>query len=241
MVSALAALGTSAPRFLQEDAVLRFEGVTLAYPDAAPVLREVDLSLPAGGFHVLTGASGAGKSSLLKLMYLALKPTQGRVWLFGKDTARLSRKDRVALRRRIGVVFQEFRLLDHLSVYHNVSLPLRVQGKPERVWKEDVLELLTWVGLEHRIGARPLTLSGGEKQRVAIARAVVAQPALLLADEPTGSVDPEMGLRLMRLFAELNRRRQTTVFLATHDVAAAAKLGVPVLRLAEGQVMREVQ
>jgi cell division transport system ATP-binding protein len=239
MFSALAPLGSHARPFLHDEAVLRFEDVTLAFPDAAPVLNDVDLSLPAGGFHVLTGASGAGKSSLLKLMYLALRPTQGRVWLFGRDTARLSRKDRVALRRRIGVVFQEFRLLDHLSVYDNVSLPLRVQGKPERLWKEDVLELLAWVGLEHRIAARPLTLSGGEKQRVAIARAVVAQPALLLADEPTGSVDPEMGLRLMRLFAELNRRRQTTVFLATHNVAAAAKLGMPMLRLADGHVMRE--
>ncbi len=158
--------------------------------------------------------------------------------MFGVDTSRLSRRDLAPLRRRIGVVFQEFRLLDHLTAYENVALPLRVLGQHERAYREDVIELLRWVGLGDRLDARPATLSGGEKQRVAIARAVVGKPDLLIADEPTGNVDEDMGDRLFRLFRELNKRLNTTVLIATHDLALVRKARTDVLRLADGMVVR---
>ena len=139
------------------------------------------------------------------------------------------------------MVFQEFRLLDHLSAYENVSLPLRVQGRREKSYRDDVEELLSWVGLGERMGARPETLSGGEKQRVAIARALVNKPDLLIADEPTGNVDPEMGTRLMRLFAELNRRLGTTVLIATHDLGVIRQFEAPVLRIQHGLLVRDVE
>lgn len=186
----------------------------------------------------LTGPSGAGKSTLLKLAYLALRPTAGRVSMFGVDTSRLARKDLAPLRRRIGVVFQEFRLLDHLSAYENVALPLRVLGQHEKAYRDDVIELLKWVGLGDRLEARPATLSGGEKQRVAIARAVVVKPDLIIADEPTGNVDEEMAERLLRLFRELNKRLNTTILIATHDLAMVRKAKSDVLRLADGMVVR---
>jgi cell division transport system ATP-binding protein len=202
------------------------------------VLADVSLQLKPGSMTFLTGPSGAGKSTLLKLAYLALQPTYGRVSLFGVDTGRLSRPGLAKLRRRIGVVFQEFRLLDHLTAYENVALPLRVSGDKEERYRDDVIELLRWVGLGDRLDARPPTLSGGEKQRVAIARAVVVKPDLIIADEPTGNVDEEMGERLLRLFRELNRRLKTTIFIATHDLNLVRKSQADVLRLADGVVVR---
>ncbi len=158
--------------------------------------------------------------------------------MFGVDTSRLSRKELAPLRRRIGVIFQEFRLLDHLTAYENVALPLRVLGQHEKTYRDDVIELLKWVGLGDRLDARPATLSGGEKQRVAIARAVVVKPDLIIADEPTGNVDEEMGDRLFRLFRELNKRLNTTLLIATHDLALVRKAKTDVLRLADGMVVR---
>lgn len=221
-----------------DEPVLRFDRVGLSYGPGSDVLADVSLSLLPGSMTFLTGPSGAGKSTLLKLSYLALRPTAGKISLFGMETWRLRRKDFVGLRRRIGVVFQEFRLLDHLTAYENVALPLRVMGRKEASYREDVIELLTWVGLGDRLSARPATLSGGEKQRVAIARAVVVKPDLIIADEPTGNVDEEMGERLFRLFRELNRRLRTTVLIATHDMALVRRARTDVLRLAEGMVVR---
>ncbi len=159
--------------FPSDEPVLRLERAGLSYGPESDVLADVSLSLRPGSMTFLTGPSGAGKSTLLKLAYLALRPTAGRVSIFGVDTSHLRRRDLAPLRQRIGVVFQEFRLLDHLSAYENVALPLRVMGRPEASYRKDVVELLTWVGLGDRLDARPATLSGGEKQRVAIARAVV--------------------------------------------------------------------
>jgi cell division transport system ATP-binding protein len=221
-----------------DEPVVRFDRVGLSYGPEADVLADVSLQLRPGSLTFLTGPSGAGKSTLLKLAYLALRPTAGRVSMFGVDTSRLTRSDLAPLRRRIGVVFQEFRLLDHLSAYENVALPLRVLGQQEKSYRDDVIELLRWVGLGDRLEAKPATLSGGEKQRVAIARAVVVKPALIIADEPTGNVDEEMGDRLMRLFRELNKRLDTTVLIATHDLAMIRKTGGDVLRLADGMVVR---
>jgi cell division transport system ATP-binding protein len=222
-----------------EDAAVRFDRVSLSYGPEADVLADVSLQLKAGSMTFLTGPSGAGKSTLLKMAYLALRPSAGRVSLFGIDTGKLTRPTMSRLRRRIGVVFQEFRLLDHLTAYENAALPLRVSGGKESDYREDVVELLRWVGLGDRLNARPETLSGGEKQRVAIARAVVVKPDLIIADEPTGNVDEEMGERLMRLFRELNKRLKTTVLIATHDLNIVRNTAkADMLRLADGMVVK---
>lgn len=213
--------------------VARFENVGLRYGMGPEVLQDVSFELGAGSYHFLVGPSGAGKSSLLKLMYLALRPSRGLVHLFGRDIATTSRNDLPALRRSIGVVFQDYRLLDHLSTFDNVALPLRVAGVRESDIQRHVKELLAWVGLKDHMEARPPTLSGGQKQRVSIARAVIARPQLLMADEPTGNVDDRMGYRLMHLFEELNKLG-TTIVVATHNEAMVQQLGHPVMRLDSG-------
>src|SRR4051812_7423444 len=216
--------------------MVRFENVGMRYGPAPEVLRDVTFTLIPGSFTFLTGPSGAGKSTLLRLMYLAGAPSRGLITLFGRDLATAGRPDFPALRRRIGVVFQDFRLLDHLSAFDNVALPLRIAGRSAADYRQDVQELLSWVGLGDRLDARPATLSGGEQQRVAIARAVVARPDLLIADEPTGNVDPEMGARLIRLFAELNRLG-TTVLIATHDRALIESTRAREMRLVDGRLV----
>ncbi len=223
---------------IKDEPALRFDRVNLSYGPGADVLADVSFQLKPGSMTFLTGPSGAGKSTLLKLAYLALRPSGGRISLFGVDTGRLRHSDLPPLRRRVGVVFQEFRLLDHLSAYENVALPLRVAGDSEKRYRDDVIELLTWVGLGDRLEAKPPTLSGGEKQRVAIARAVMMKPDLIIADEPTGNVDEEMGERLVRLFRELNRRLGTTVLIATHDMHLIRRTPADMLRLADGVVVK---
>jgi cell division transport system ATP-binding protein len=218
--------------------LVRFQNVGMRYGLGPEVLRDLNFHLTPGSFHFLTGPSGAGKSSLLKLLYLAHRPSRGLITMFDQSLATVPRRRLPSLRRRIGVVFQEFMLLDHLSALDNVALPLRIAGVKRRQAEEHVAELLAWVGLAERMHARPPTLSGGEKQRVAIARAVIGRPALLLADEPTGSVDPAMGRRLMHLFLELNKIG-TTLVIATHDEAMIREFGKPVLRLSDGELSVE--
>ena len=214
---------------------VRLSGVSFGYGDGPRVLRDINLILAAGSFHFLTGPSGAGKSTLLKLLTLAERPTAGAVELFGEDAGAPSRSALPGFRRRTGVVFQDFRLLDHLSAFDNVALPLRLAGARAENYAADVEEMLDWVGLGDRMDDRPPTLSGGEKQRLAIARAVVNRPELILADEPTGSVDAAMGERLLKLFQSLNRLG-TTVLIASHDKALAAASGAAVLRLDGGRL-----
>lgn len=218
---------------VEESGLVRFDQVSFNYGPNAPVLRDVTFHLPPGSFHFVLGASGAGKSSLLQLMYLWQKPTSGRISLFGRDVAQLTRADKALMRRRIGVVFQDFRLLDHLSARENVALPLRVAGRYTSGLDEHVRELLAWVGLGDYLDALPPTLSGGQQQRVAIARAVIARPSLLLADEPTGNVDDRIALRLLYLFEELNKMG-TTVVIATHNENLIERLGHPTIRLTGG-------
>jgi cell division transport system ATP-binding protein len=198
--------------------LLHFENVGLRYGVGHEVLRDLTFSVDAQSFQFLTGPSGAGKTTLLRLMLLALKPTRGLIRIFGRDSASLDKDAITALRRRVGVVFQDFRLLDHLTTYENVALPLRVTGRGEASYRAEVVELLRWVGLGDRMNALPPVLSGGEKQRAAIARALIARPELLLADEPTGNVDPGLARRLLRLFIELHKSG-TAVVIATHDIA----------------------
>ena len=203
--------------------VVRFDNVGLRYGTGSEVLSNISFSLYPGRFYFLTGASGAGKTSLLKLLYLAQRPSRGGLRMFGRDTITQPRETLPAFRRRIGVVFQDFRLIGHLSARDNIALPLRVSGVREADLQKPVTDMLDWVGLSHRADARPATLSGGEKQRAAIARAVIARPELLVADEPTGNVDPDMALKLIRLFEGLTRLG-TTVVVATHDVHLLRKV-----------------
>ena len=200
------------------------------------VLHDVSFALKAGSFHFLTGPSGAGKSSLLKLMYIGHHPSRGLIHLFGNDVTTIGRRDLPAIRRRIGVVFQDFRLIEHLSAVDNVALPLRIAGANEGRVREHVADLLRWVGLEEQLESRPSTLSGGQQQRVAIARAVIARPELLLADEPTGNVDDEIAMRLLYLLEELNKIG-TTVVIATHNEALVSKFDHPRLVLVDGEVV----
>ena len=216
--------------------VVRFEGVGMRYGREPETLRDIDLNLAPGSFHFLTGRSGAGKTSLLKLIHLSHRPSRGLARLFGRDVLAMPRQELPFVRRRIGVVFQDFRLLDHLSAFDNAALPLRLAGQKPRDYAGDVVELLTWVGLGSRLQASPATLSGGEKQRLALARAIIARPELILADEPTGNVDVETGRRLIRLLSELNRLG-AAVLIATHDQNLLKAADKRVLHLEDGRLV----
>jgi cell division transport system ATP-binding protein len=220
---------------VEDDRVIRFENVGLRYGSGPEILRDVSFHVLPGSFHFLTGPSGAGKTTLLRLLFMSLRPTRGLIFVFGENVTDLAAAGRAELRRRIGIVFQDFRLLDHLTTWENVALPLRVMGKRESDYREDVTDLLRWVGLGDRIHAYPEVLSGGEKQRAAIARAVIGRPELLLADEPTGNVDPVIADRLLRLFVELNRLG-TSVIIATHDYGLMDQLDAPRLVIYEGHL-----
>ncbi len=228
--------GKRAEARLGAGSIVQFENVGLRYGTGAETLSDLSFSLREGGFYFLTGPSGAGKTSLLKLLYMAQRPSRGLIRLFGEDIVTMPRKRLPGFRRRIGVVFQDFRLVRHLSAFDNVALPLRVAGVDDRDLETPVREMLNWVGLGDRSSARPATLSGGEQQRVAIARAVIARPELLVADEPTGNVDPEMAKRLLHLFDALNKLG-TTIVVATHDVHLISRINrAEMLRLDRGQL-----
>ncbi len=213
------------------------QNVQLTFPaessGGTQVLRDISFAIYPGAFYFLTGPSGAGKSSLLKMLYLSLLPSAGHLRIFGQDIGLLPRHKFPKIRRRVGVVFQDFRLLRHLSALDNVALPLRLIGAKKSQIRGHVEELLAWVGLEDRMHAFPDQLSGGEQQRVAIARAVVSKPGLLLADEPTGNVDDKMAMKLMRLFEELNKMG-TTILFATHNEQLISRFSHPVWRLENG-------
>lgn len=215
--------------------MVRFENVGLRYGLGPEVLRDLTFRIEPHSFQFLTGPSGAGKTSLLRLMFMSLKPTRGLISMFDQEVATLDKNALAMLRRRIGIVFQDFRLLDHLTTYENVALPLRVRGMDEASYRSEVLELLEWVGLGDRVDALPPVLSGGEKQRAAIARAVIGRPQLLLADEPTGNVDPALAERLLRLFIELYKSG-TSVVIATHDIALMNQYNARRLVLHEGRL-----
>ena len=215
--------------------MVRFDNVGLRYGMGPEVLKDLTFTIEPHSFQFLTGPSGAGKTTLLRLILLSLKPTRGLISVFGSDVSLIAGEALTRLRRRMGVVFQDFRLLDHLTTYENVALPLRVQGKEEASYRAEVVELLRWVGLGERMHVLPPVLSGGEKQRAAIARALIVRPELLLADEPTGNVDPSLGRRLLRLFIELNRLG-TSVIIATHDLGLMDQVDARRLVLAEGRL-----
>lgn len=215
--------------------LVTFENVGLRYGMGPEVLKDMTFSIAPRSFQYLTGPSGAGKTTLLRLILMSLKPTRGLVNLFDKDVTRMTSDTLSGLRRRMGVVFQDFRLLDHLTVYENVALPLRVIGKDESSYRSEVVELLRWVGLGDRMHVLPPILSGGEKQRAAIARALITRPELLLADEPTGNVDPTLGRKLLRLFIEL-QSLGTAVVIATHDLPLMDQYDARRLVIADGRL-----
>ena len=225
--------------------MVSFDGVWLSYGNPAPpasgaagsVLSDVSFEIQDGGFRWLTGPSGAGKTSLLRLIYLGGRPSRGRVELLGLDPERLQARERALLRRRIGVVYQDFRLLGHLSAFENVALPMRLAHRPEAKIKADATEILHWVGLGAKLDSLPGALSGGEQQRIAIARAVVGRPKLLVADEPTGNLDDEQAERLMMLITALNRLG-TTVVIGTHNLSLVARHPAPRFELAAGRLTR---
>lgn len=212
------------------ETIIGMQNVGIRYGQGAEVLSDINLELQRGSFHFLTGKSGAGKTSLLSMMYLSQKASRGIVKIFGRNVTYTDRDSLALLRRRIGVVFQDFRLLDHMSAFDNVALPLRVCGMDEREVRRRVTELLQWVELDKKIRESASTLSGGEKQRVAIARAVINRPELLLADEPTGNVDSDIAHKLMKLFVELNKLG-TTVVIATHSEKLITDFPYPRLHL----------
>jgi cell division transport system ATP-binding protein len=215
--------------------LIRLENVGVRYGMGPEILRDLTFDIPKHSFQFLTGPSGAGKTTLMRLLFMSLRPTRGNISMFGRDVVDIPRDELPLLRRRIGIVFQDFRLLNHLTTYENVALPLRVRGKEESSYRADVVELLEWVGLGERIHVRPQVLSGGEKQRIAIARALIDRPEILLADEPTGNVDPPMALRLLSLFKELNRLG-TAVLIATHDLNLMEQVDARHMILSEGHI-----
>lgn len=196
--------------------MIKFEHVGLRYGVGPEVLTDVNFTLDPGTFHFLSGPSGSGKTSLMSMLYLGRRPTRGLMTMFGKNVGQLDRHELKKLRQRIGVVFQDFRLLNHMSAFDNIALPLRIMGQAEKEIRANVEELMEWVGLGDHQHMLPNTMSGGQQQRIAVARAVITRPQLLLADEPTGNLDDEIGLRLMNLFDQLNRMG-TTVVIASHN------------------------
>lgn len=217
--------------------MIRCNNISLEYIPGKPVLRHVNLHLEAGSFTFISGASGAGKSSLLSMLALSQKATSGVLHLFGSDVTDLPREELPLMRRKIGTVFQDFQLLNHLTVAENVALPLKIMGESRDEIHTKVQELIGWIGLEDLAEMRPPMLSGGQKQRVAIARAVINKPLLILADEPTGNLDHELSMKLMYLFRSLNKVG-TTIIFATHDASLMEAFEYPTIYLRDGHLSR---
>ncbi len=218
--------------------MITLEHIAMEYTEGQPILKDISFTLERGSFHFLTGASGAGKSTLLSILSLQNKPTHGKFHMFGENVTQMERAELPRLRRRVGIVLQDYRLLDHLTVLENVSLPLKVMGESDEEIKPKAFELLEWIGLSEHQNAKPATLSGGQKQRAAIARAVISKPDILLADEPTGNLDSDLAQRFMYLFEALNQTG-TTVLIASHDENLISLFNYPTLRLKNGALVRQ--
>jgi cell division transport system ATP-binding protein len=223
---------------MTEQAAVELTSVAMSY-GGRTLFRDVSFNLAPGSFHFLTGPSGAGKTTLIKLCYGELTPTEGRVAVFGEDTAQMGRDDVAKMRRHVGVVHQDCRFIDHLSLAENVLLPVTVSGATAADIEANMSDLLEWVGLREMIDQKPPELSGGERQRAALARAVILSPEVILADEPTGNVDWEMSLKILNLLIELNKLGKT-ILCATHDMSlirqAKTRVSARVLRLRDGSV-----
>jgi len=221
---------------MEEKTIISFANVAAAYDNATEVLSDVSFNISSGAFYFLSGASGAGKTTLLRLIYQLHKPLRGQIKLFGKNTAELTRDDIAMLRHKMAIVFQEYSLLSHMTVFDNIALPLRVRGIAESKVKKLVAKVLDWVGLGKYADVKPMELSGGQQQRVSVARAIIVQPAILLADEPTGNLDDENASRLMELFIQMNKLFGTTIILATHNKKLMDTYKFPVIHVENHRV-----
>lgn len=221
---------------MEDNTAISFANVAAGYDDTGDVLTDVSFNISAGAFYFLSGASGAGKTTLLRLIYQLHKPSRGQIKLFGHATGDMTRDDISKLRHKMAIVFQEYSLLSHLSVFDNVALPLRVRGLPEAKIKKLVAKVLDWVGLGKYADTNPKALSGGQQQRVSVARAIIVQPSILLADEPTGNLDDENASRLMELFIQMNKMFGTTIILATHSKKLMDTYKFPVIRVENHRV-----
>lgn len=202
---------------MENNTAISFANVGAKYDGGREVLSDVSFNIRSGAFYFLSGASGAGKTTLLRLIYQLHKPSRGQIKLFGRPTENMSRNEITDLRHKMAIVFQEYSLLSHMTVFDNIALPLRVRGISDAKIKKLVAKVLEWVGLAKYADANPKSLSGGQQQRVSVARAIITQPAILLADEPTGNLDDENASRLMELFIQMNKMFGTTIILATHS------------------------
>ena len=216
--------------------VISFANVSANYDNGSDVLSDVSFNISSGSFYFLTGPSGAGKTTLLRLIYQLHKPATGQIRLFGKECDKLSRDDISMLRHKMAIVFQEYSLISHMTVFDNVALPLRVRGVNNEKIKKLVSKTLEWVGLGKYADSYPKELSGGQQQRVSVARAIIIQPAILLADEPTGNLDDENASRLMELFTQMNKMFGTTIVLATHNRKLLETYHFPVISIANHHV-----
>ena len=215
--------------------MIETQSLSKTYGRGMYALQNLNLKVDKGEFVFLTGPSGAGKSTLLRLLLLEERPSEGEVIVNGRNLSHLTRDETQAYRRTVGFVFQDFKLIPTKTVFENVSFVLRVLGQPIEQQRRNTYQVLKWVGLQHRLNALPLELSGGEQQRVAIARALVNDPHLVLADEPTGNLDPDLSLEIMNLFRDMNARG-TTVLVATHDRELIKWVGRRVIQLDQGQL-----
>ncbi len=218
-----------------QNSIIKFERVSLQYEQGPYILQDVSFNLSPGTFHYLTGVSGAGKSSLLKLMYSGTKDYRGTVQIFDRDLRYLKHLELAHYRQQIGVIFQDFLLLDHLTTLDNIALPLRLKGEKWSESRKKAQQMMKWIGLQGFEDAMPTTLSGGQKQRAVIARSVINKPRLLLADEPTGNLDDENAAKLLYLFEELNHGG-ITIIMATHNKDLTAEFPHPIINLAEGRI-----
>lgn len=221
---------------MEEKTIISFANVAAAYDTATEILTDVSFNISAGAFYFLSGASGAGKTTLLRLIYQLHKPLRGQIKLFGQNTAEMSRDDVAGLRHKMAIVFQEYSLLSHMTVFDNIALPLRVRGISEQKVKKLVAKVLDWVGLGNFADTKPMELSGGQQQRVSVARAIIVQPSILLADEPTGNLDDENASRLMELFIQMNKLFGTTIILATHNKKLMDTYKFPVIHVENHRV-----
>ena len=221
---------------MEEKTAISFANVAARYDDSPEILTDVSFNISNGSFYFLSGASGAGKTTLLRLIYQLHRPSRGQIKLFGKNTGDMTRNEITKLRQRMAIVFQSYSLLSHLSVFDNIALPLRVRGISENKIKTLVTKVLDWVGLGKFADAAPLSLSGGQQQRVSVARAIIIQPSILLADEPTGNLDPENASRLMELFVQMNKMFGTTIILATHSTELMKTYKFPVIHVENHRV-----
>ena len=216
---------------MEDNTAISFANVGAKYDGGREVLSDVSFNIRSGAFYFLSGASGAGKTTLLRLIYQLHKPSRGQIKLFGRPTENMSRNEITDLRHKMAIVFQEYSLLSHMTVFDNIALPLRVRGISDAKIKKLVAKVLEWVGLAKYADANPKSLSGGQQQRVSVARAIITQPAILLADEPTGNLDDENASRLMELFIQMNKMFGTTIILATHSKKLMDTYKFPQIRI----------